>query len=58
MLRRVLYKWMLTLYILANHDVGLDVLKELLGHRSVSTTQIYVQTSTARLKEAVSHLRR
>jgi len=43
---------------LANHEVGLDVLKELLGHSSVSTTQIYVQTSNTRLKEAVSRLRR
>jgi len=43
---------------LVNQNVGLDVLKELLGHNSISTTQIYVQTSTSRLKEAVSRLRR
>ena len=40
-------------------DAGLDIfkLKELLGHSSIETTQIYASISHKRLKENIANLR-
>lgn len=37
---------------LVNAGVGLDAIKELLGHASIATTQVYAHTSYRRLQEA------
>jgi integrase len=37
----------------ADADVGLDVVQELLGHASISSTQVYVHPDEARLRAAV-----
>jgi site-specific recombinase XerD len=37
----------------ADAEVGLDVVQELLGHASISSTQIYVHPDEARLRAAV-----
>ena len=34
-----------------NHDVNLEVVKELLGHASLKTTEIYTHTSFEELKQ-------
>lgn len=39
---------------LVNREVSLDAIKDLLGHSSLSTTQMYLHTSHARLREAVT----
>lgn len=41
---------------LVEGGVSLDVVKDLLGHESVATTQIYLHASRERLKEAVHRL--
>jgi integrase/recombinase XerD len=41
---------------LVNAGVGLDAIKELLGHASIATTQIYAHTSYRRLQEAAGRL--
>ncbi len=43
---------------LVEGGVSLDVVKDLLGHESVATTQIYLHASRERLKEAVRRLPR
>lgn len=41
---------------LADNGVGLEVIRELMGHRSVATTQGYVRVSQARRETAISQL--
>lgn len=41
---------------LAERGVGLDAIKDLLGHSSLSTTQIYLHTAWRRLAEAVRQI--
>lgn len=41
---------------LVDAGVGLDALKELLGHASLATTQVYAHTNYRRLQEAVERL--
>lgn len=43
---------------LADEGVGLEVIRELMGHRSVATTQGYVRVSQARRDAAISQLPR
>jgi integrase/recombinase XerD len=42
---------------LADGGVGLDAIKELLGHSYISTTQIYLHTGYQRLRQAVAQLK-
>jgi integrase/recombinase XerD len=42
--------------LLVEHGVQLDAVKDLLGHESIATTQVYLHASRERLKEAVSKL--
>jgi len=43
---------------LAEADVPIDVIQELLGHRWITTTQVYVHPSPRRLRDAVDGWRR
>ncbi|HRN72520.1 MAG TPA: tyrosine-type recombinase/integrase [Ginsengibacter sp.] len=36
---------------LSNHGAGINEIKELLGHASLASTQVYTHTAIARLKE-------
>lgn len=38
-----------------NHHAGLESLKELLGHESISTTEVYTHTTFKELKEMYNH---
>lgn len=38
---------------LADAEVGMDVIQELMGHRSITSTQVYVHPDEARLRAAV-----
>ena len=40
---------------MVNHDAGLENVKQLLGHESVSTTEIYTHTTFEQLKKAYHH---
>jgi len=42
--------------LLVEMGAGLDAVKDLLGHESIATTQIYLHASRERLKEAASRL--
>jgi len=42
--------------LLVERGVQLDAVKDLLGHESIATTQVYLHASRERLKEAVSRL--
>jgi len=41
---------------LAEAGVAIDVVQELLGHRSITSTQIYVHPSPRRMRDAVDRL--
>ena len=40
--------------VMLNNEAGLEAVKELMGHESVSTTQIYTHTTFEELKKAYS----
>ena len=42
--------------LLVERGVELDAVKDLLGHESIATTQIYLHASRERLREAASRL--
>lgn len=44
--------------MLAEREIELDVIRDLLGHESIATTQVYVKTSMERMRKAVETLER
>lgn len=38
-----------------NHNAGIESVKKLLGHASVSTTEIYTHTTFEQLKKVYNH---